>query len=435
MTALLLLAGTGLYALLATRSHEVEYTQQIDPRPYVDRVGTFYGPGPDDKHEIGVAIRELQLPLFAGANAIWGASGRDDQGHIWIGVSVRDELAAHLIEYIPEHDRFVDHGDPLTALKAKGLAEEGTTQTKIHSKIIQADDGYLYFSSMDEEGENWKSGSLPHWGSNLWRYAPREARWEHLFHAPEGLIAISGVKRWVYALGYWDHILYQYDTHTGNVKRIRVGSEGGHVSRNIIADINGHIYVPRVKYHNTPAAADPSGDDTAPLPVTTLVEYDPKLNMINSFPLVYYAKGRRLLNVHGITGISYLADHSIVFVTGLGYLYQIIPSTDGGPARVEELGWIHPQGQSYTAALFPLDGKEWLLGVGTPQTRRKRGASQYDGMLYKLSQRTSRTLSAELPIYRHLLLYGSNTRDNFGNSYLVGRYDWNTPIIWQIYLE
>lgn len=439
ITALLLIAGTGLTVLLANRPDQADDTQADDTkagetRPYANRVGTFYSHGPGIEGGITVTIRELQLPLFAGANAIWGASGRDDQGHIWLGVSAQDEGAAHLIEYLPVQDRFVDHGDPVTALEAEGLAREGTRQAKIHSKIIQADDGYLYFSSMDEHGESAQTGSLPRWGSHLWRYSPRESRWQHLFHAPEGLIAISGVGRWIYALGYWDHVLYQYDTATGRVRHIRVGSEDGHVSRNVIADINGHVYVPRVTYFDVSGSEGSSNDESKRLLVTTLMEYDANLHEVNAFPMIHYAGEGRPRKYHGITAISYLADHSIVFVTGTGYLYRISPSPDGA-AGIEELGWFHPEGESYTAALFPLDGQEWLIGVGKRRARDKRAGNRYEAVLYNLRQRTSHTLPAEIPAYRYLLLYGSNTRDNFGNGYLVGRQDWKTPIIWQLHVE
>jgi hypothetical protein len=433
ITGLLSLAGIGLYVLLADRAADAGDEQSVELRAYTHRVGTFYGPAPGASG-VRVTIRELELPLFAGANAIWGASGRDDQGHLWFGVSVQDEKSARLIEYLPQQDRFVDHGDPVTALETHGLARDGTRQVKIHSKIIQADDGHLYFSSMDEEGESHKTGALPHWGSNLWRYKPRESRWEHVFHAPEGLIAIAGVGRWIYALGYWDHVLYQYDTRTGRVSHIRVGSEGGHVSRNIIADINGHVYVPRLKYYDMPEDAATGSDESHRLLVATLMEYDTKLRVVNTFPLIHYVGDGRPLKYHGITAFTHMADHSIVFVTGTGYLYRIIPANDG-PAGVEELGWIHPEGESYTAALFPLDGQEWLLGVGKHRARGKRGGGQYQVVLYNLRQRTSRTVPAQIPDYRYLLLYGSNTRDDRANSYLVGRVDWKTPIVWQLHVE
>lgn len=432
-TALLLLAGIGLYILQLDRTIQTAQEQSGERRPYTHRVGTYFGPDPGDSG-VTVTIRELELPLFEGANAIWGASGRDDRGHLWFGVSVQDKKSARLIEYVPQQDRFVDHGDPVTALEAHGLAADGTRQVKIHSKIIQGNDGHLYFSSMDEEGENSETGALPRWGSNLWRYRPRESRWEHLFHAPEGLIAIAGTGRWVYALGYWDHVLYQYDTRTGGVRHVRVGSEGGHVSRNIIADLNGHVYLPRLKYHDLPEDPATSSDRSHRLLVSTLMEYDSKLRVVNSSPLIHYAGEGRPRKYRGITAFSHMADESIVFVTGTGYLYRIIPAQDG-PAGVEELGWIHPEGESSTAALFPLDGQKWLLGVGKHRARGKRGGRLYDVVLYNLRQRTSRIVPAQIPAYRYLLLYGSNTRDNRANSYLVGRVDWKTPIVWQLHVE
>lgn len=429
-TMLLLLIGIALYFLQSDTAIDVAQEQPGESRTYTDRVGTSYRTFSDEPG-VSVTIRELELPRFAGANAIWGASGRDDEGHIWLGVSVQGEGSARLVEYVPQHDRFIDHGDPVSALASHGMARNGISQTKIHSKIIQADDGNLYFSSMDEAGENSQSGALSQWGSNLWRYLPGESRWQHLFHAPEGLIAIAGTGRWVYALGYWDHVLYQYDTRTGGIKQTRVGSEGGHVSRNIIADVNGHVYVPRVKYHDFPAVGDNKPDR---LLVSTLMEYDASLSVVSRFPLIHYAGKGRPRRYHGITAFAHMVDQSIVFVTSVGYLYRIVPAQDR-PAAVEELGWIHPDGESYTAALFPLDGQEWLLGIGRPRTRGKPGQSPYDVMLYNLGHRTTRTLPARIPDYRYTLLYGSNTKDDHGSSYLVGRYDWEVPIVWQLRID
>lgn len=385
-------------------------------RPYDLRVGTRFigaqGDGP-----IEATFRQLELPLFPGANSIWGATGRDDRGHIWIGVSVQGEAAARLIEYIPAKNMFVDHGDPLTALKSAGLYREGETQRKIHSKIIQADDGYLYFSSMDEEGESGDGSRLPTWGSHLWRYDPKERRWEHVFKAPEGLVAVSGVGRWIYALGYWDHVLYQYDTHTGEVASVRVGSAGGHVSRNFVVDVYGNAYVPRAEWVGESLFA-------------SLVQFNTALQEVASTPLTQYAGTGKPARHHGITGLSYLADNSIVIVTGHGYAYRIVPS-ERNQAVIEELGWFHPEGRSYTATLFPLDGKTKLLGVG----QSKRRGSGHALVEYDIAQRSSRVIELDIPDLEYLLLYGSNTRDDSGKLYVVGRHSWDKPLVWQLDLE
>ena len=69
-------------------------------------------------------------------------------------------------------------------------------QMKIHSKPVQANDGFLYFASMDEYGEKEDGTRLPFYGSNLWRIRANvskniiaETEWEHLLALPEGIIA------------------------------------------------------------------------------------------------------------------------------------------------------------------------------------------------------------------------------------------------------
>ena len=81
----------------------------------------------------------IKLPDFEGAYAIWGATGRDVRGHIWVGVSATGVAipSAHLIEYVPETGGAIDRGDAVTQLKRAGLYRRGR-QMKIHSKIVQA---------------------------------------------------------------------------------------------------------------------------------------------------------------------------------------------------------------------------------------------------------------------------------------------------------
>jgi len=287
------------------------------------------------------------------------------------------------------------------------------------------DDGWLYFSSMDETGERSGGSQLPQWGSHFWRYNPSVDHWEHIYTAPEGLIAVSGVGRWIYALGYWGHVLYQYDTRTGQTSHIRVGSEGGHISRNLVADKNGHVYVPRVKYFNLNNPAGKETTATDRLLVVTLVEYDQHLNKMQGTPLIHYAAEGKPEASHGITSFSYLADGTIIIGTHVGYLYKITPSNQG-PATVTELGWLHPDGESYNPSLFPQDGQRYLAGI-----TRRRGKG-YQLIRYDLEQNKSQIIDLGTPLYKNLLLYGSNTRDNKGRGYVVGRHDGNIPIIFQL---
>ncbi|HUY91159.1 MAG TPA: VanZ family protein [Pirellulales bacterium] len=156
-------------------------------------------------------LTAIELPTFAGAYAIWGASGRDDRGHIWLGVSAAgvEQPSAHLMELDPDSGAVFDRGDALDQLRRAGLLRPGEGQMKIHSKIVQAADGTLYFASMDEQGESDSARRLPRWGSHCWRLRPGDETWEHLFAAPEGLIAVAEAGTQVYALGYFDHVLYQ----------------------------------------------------------------------------------------------------------------------------------------------------------------------------------------------------------------------------------
>lgn len=393
-----------------------------DNRSFEQQVGTRYHPVQPQNNP---ALTEVTAHWFEGASSIWGATGRDDDGHIWLGVSGNKVNPAHLVEFDPDLNRFIDHGDPVSALRKAGIYREGEEQNKIHSKIIQMDDGWLYFSSMDETGEQEDGSRLPKWGSHFWRFKPSIDEWEHLFSAPEGLIAVSGVGRWVYALGYWGHVLYQYDTHTGLAEQIRVGSEGGHISRNFLTDKNGHVYVPKVKHFGLNSLADEQANATDRLLVVTLVEYDQQLNELKSTPLLHYAAKGRPRDFHGVTSFSYLVDGSLVFGTHLGYLYKITPS-DQGPAAVTELGWLHPDGESYSGSLFPLDGRRYLAGI------THRSGKGYQLFRYDIEQRKSQSVDFDSSLLRKTRIFGSNTRDEKGRGYVVGYHREGGPAVIQL---
>jgi len=179
----------------------------------------------------GPRERVLQAPDFAGAIAMWGSTGRDNRGHIWFGFSACcNGGSARPYEFDPQNDLWRDHGSVTDQLKATGAYRQGEGQIKIHSRIVPAGDGRLNFVSADEESEKADGSVLPRWDSHLWCIDPESGKWQHLMAAPEGLIAVAGVGRYVYALGYWNHVLYQYDTLTGATTRREIGSVGGHIS-------------------------------------------------------------------------------------------------------------------------------------------------------------------------------------------------------------
>ena len=190
---------------------------------------------------------------------------------------------------------------------------------------------------MDEEGEAGDGSVYPTWGGHLWRLSATGA-WQHLRTTKEALIAVAAGGPYVYALGYFNHVLYQYHTKTGVMKSVAVGSAGGHVSRNFAADARGHAFVPRI----TRAATGS--------PAAALVEYDADLKELAATPLPeYFEKGND--DSHGIVGVSSGADGSSLVATGKGRLYQIVPQTSG-PSTITDLGWFHPKGLALRAVDF-----------------------------------------------------------------------------------
>jgi hypothetical protein len=360
-----------------------------------------------------VRARIIPVPAFPGGGAIWGATGRDHRGHVWFAVSVGggDQPSAHLFEYDPVEDVVHPRGDVVSELQRCGLARPGVGQNKIHSHIVQGEDGHLYFASMDEEGEKPDGSRLPTWGSHLWRLHLPDGQWQHLLAAPEGLIAAAGSGQWIYFLGYFNHVLYQFDCRTGRTASVAVGSAGGHISRNCLCDARGHAYVPRLR--------EPSGGGRM---LTTLVELDPELREVAETPIGFYTQTRND-DSHGITGFQPLADGSVAFLTDQGHLYQVVPR-EGGPSEVEMLGWLHPRRWQYTASLFTSDGKSHLMGLAARDTPAGR---QQQWLVFDLQTRTAVAVPVSLPRWqgealKDAQLYGSVTRDNAGRCYLGGLY-------------
>jgi hypothetical protein len=397
--------GVALLCVIAAafylgRNHWGAGERDWPARAYEAMTGSRFLPLPSNPFQ-SPAVRELDVPTFADANGVWGATGRDDSGGIWIGVSAKSAgMSAHLMHYDPATDVWQDRGAVTAQLRAAGLHRNGEGQVKIHSKIIPADDGLLYFASMDEEGESASANAPPRWGGHLWRIDPGNGRWDHLFAVPEGLIATAGMGRYVYALGYWGHVLYQYDIASGARKRTVVGSVGGHVTRNFLADARGHAYVPRL-------TARPDAKTTV-----ELVEFDADLREVAATPLDFYlGKGGPDAN-HGIIGLAYLADGRIVFTTHRGHLYMVDPAR-AGPALVTPVGWFHPQGEAYVPSLFSFSGKTLLAGV------TQRGG-RYEWVVFDLATAVSAAFPLDTKELRTVLLYGSVSRDDAGRFYVVG---------------
>ena len=361
------------------------------------------------------------FPVYTGANAIWGATGQDSRGHIWFGVSgAGAPWSAHLYEYDPQSGTATDRGSVMEELTRAGVLGNTAAQEKIHSKIVQAEDGFLYFSSMNESDEDPATNRLPTWGGRLWRLSTRENRWEHLMSTPEALIAVGTGGRYVYALGYFGHVLYQFNTTTGAKKRVEVGSVDGHISRNFLVDRRGHAFVPRI------AAAMQDGARRGTR--VSIVEFDTLLNEVASTPIDpnQYFGGRNTEQSHGIVGLQTMDDGVIYFTSDAGQLFRITPpaatargTAEAGPAAVTPVGWIHPDGPSYAASLFTPDGKTRL----TTLTRRAQGTWEWISCTRSLDSCDRSSLAVtglDAAGLDRALLYGSATRDARGGHYLVG---------------
>jgi len=365
------------------------------------------------------STRVIALPDFWGANAIWGATGNDRRGHIWLGITSNDEKtgSAHLFEFDPATDVVVDRGNVVAELERLHLRRPEERQMKIHSRIVEMPDGHLYFSSMDESDENPDGSRLPTWGGHLWRLRRPGFTWEHLSKTPEALIAVAGGGPFVYALGYFNHVLYQFDTRTRTMRSVAVGSAGGHVSRNFFADDRGHVYVPRVVRE---------GPDKL---TASLVELDPQLKEVSSHPLEEYFE-RGLDDSHGIVAVHPDGHGGWFFATGKGRLYQVEP-VPGGPSRVLDRGWLHPSGARYVASMFRDEAGGRLFGVASSSSYGNR---RFEWITLGADGRAtvapfSYGAAEEFP--HGALLYGSIARDRSGRFYVVGTMKYK-PVLLQI---
>jgi hypothetical protein len=369
-------------------------------------------------------LRQIALPEFPGRHAVWGATGQDRVGRVWVGVSADGgEQSARLFRYDADSKRITAMGDVLGALRKLGTRPYGESQIKIHTRITEAADGWLYFASTDEEGEAEDGSAPPRWGSHLWRIRPEGGAWEHLAEVPEGLTCATAAGRTVWALGLWGHVLYRWDTQLRRLGRVEVGAVPGHMSRNIIADDRGHVFVPRVTLEGDSLVAD-------------LVEFEPNImREVARTRLDRYSEAKNPGEAHGITGVLTMVDRSMIIATSMGYLYRIIPGNiPGAPSTVRPLGFLHPEGIAYVPSLFTWDGRRYLLGLA----RRHKPDwmdETWDWIVHDLTTATSRAQPFPHGITPVPLLYGSQTRDADGRFYLGGRRragDDRLPVLLQV---
>jgi hypothetical protein len=382
-------------------------------------------------------IRELRLPISDGDEAIWGAIGRDAKGRIYFGMASKasSELSAGLLQFSPRTGEAKLLGRVDEWLIGNASNRNTSLQDKIHSKLFEAIDGNLYFASQDETDEATDGSRNGKAGGHLLRINHSSGKVESVLHTREALISIGCSGRYIYALGYFGSTIYQFDTKTQKVISILVPNYGGHVSRNLLVTPTGHVFTIRVTpttsedtkpgtNWTTPVAHDDakeqfvlSKEDSPRRRVfVELVELDTQLKELHAWPLDgYEAHGNT--SSHGITSFSSQMDGSILFTTQNGLLWRVYPS-DKTPGRLETLGWIHPEGESSSTAMFAPTGRDFVIAVSKREER-------FDLLIYYLKLRESVPIlldtDSEMVFNQPLhLLYGSETLDDYGNAYLAG---------------
>lgn len=376
-------------------------SERISLRSFEEQVGTRFFPVKSADFK-APTVEEIPLDFPADANAIWGAIGRDDQGRIYIGASTHagDNKTAYLAQYNPRSGSITYQGDVVEQLKRLGLHSPGMGQNKLHSKFYLADDGYIYFSSFDGQGES--TNRNPTWGGHLWRKLPDSPNWEHVLAAKEALIAVNLSGQYVYTLGYWGHVLYQYNIYTDEIATVTVGSVANHISRNFLVDPRGHAYVPHVERDNENNLS------------AVLHEYDTELALVGAYPLPSYT-AEKISKHHGIIGYTSMKNGDIVFTTSDGGLYYLnVFSNDEN--KLDYKGMMHPDGKAYIASVFPMDGVNFIAGAA-----RGTGKGDHDWIVYDLNSQLGVTHPLTYPEQSRPLSYGTLTKDDSGNSYLVGR--------------
>ncbi|MDT0593572.1 hypothetical protein [Glaciecola petra] len=384
-------------------SEPVTVETSVAERSLEQKIGTTFEKV-QDKHFKAPNFEYLDLALTSDGAAIWGAMGIDDKGRFYFGVSTYSSYhdTAFLYQYNPKTKTLQAQSDVISQLKHNQVYRDGMSQNKLHSKFYQANDGYIYFTSFDETGESVSKGITPIHGGHFWRKKPNSENWEHLLATKEALIALNTDGRFIYALGYWGHVLYQYDTLSKRFNRTNVGAFPGHISRNILVNSDGSIFVPQVQ-------KNPDNSINS-----YLVEYDSELNITDRHEMDHYMYAGKHSD-HGITSFTQMKNGEIYFATGTGALYHIqkIANNKHDLVFVDFMSDTAEQG-NYISNLFSIDGYGFLVGLW-----QKHNTRVHRWFIHEVTSGITVSYSVSDKIGEPIL-YGSHTKDNNGHMYMVG---------------
>jgi len=389
---------------------------------FLTKITPSYAKKPELRFLRAPKLKDLEIPLQPEMNSIWGATGKDHLGRVYFGVSAWDggkDPSAALWRYDPVKDQFEELGSIRQKLEELGLRRSipfAETQIKIHSKIVQATDGRMYFSSQDEHQEDETGGRNPLFGGRLFALDPITDQWECILTAPEGLISIAARNRYVVAQGYFGHVLYQYDVVSKSIRSRKLGTFKGHVSRNIFMDRRMHVYGIRARIATQDEKIGIYNVGEASVRVS-LVELDTELEEVQEWPLEDYLVTETTRS-EGITGYCELRDGTIVFVTQTGALWKITIQDE--IAKLERVGWIGGDSESFCGGLFAPFGDRFICGFTQRPSESARVWTVYDLDTAQANFLKLDRQSADLLSRPELLTYGTETLDHQTRAYVVG---------------
>ena len=291
--------------------------------------------------------KELVVPDFLGATAIYSGTTTDHEGHVWMAVSADFDAtgSAHLYEYEPGSGKSADRGDAIGELRRAGLARDHEQQALVPTPLVCGSDGHLYFATTG-------SGDASKSGSHLWRLRLPERRWERLTHLNEAVTGLAVRDEQIVILtASPGPVLARFDLRKGTLTSEQLSEAAGQIMGGPWLDHRGHLFLTRL------APVTPA---TAPSPLS-LVELNGPLSLreLQAVPLEETVGGGV---APAIVGWVEQADGFTIFATRQGVLRRIT-AHGPDPATIERLGEMGPAEKTKLESLAG-NGTGGLLGFG-----------------------------------------------------------------------